>query len=157
MALDVYGRYPTVPEYFGALIRPGVDLARDPKQCCPFHQEDTPSFSYDYRTGRWSCFGACHAHGDVIDMHQRFYKFRTREQAEIDLARRCGVNRVEVKVEKPEDVYISENKVELKKSFLLANALANTTERMVELDEVMSKYPTPENELYNLYVKWSTK
>ena len=78
----VDGRMPTVPEYYEEQINQGVDLIMYPKQCCPFHQENTPSFSYNIATGRWSCFGKCHAHGDVIDMHQRWFHFSTREEAE---------------------------------------------------------------------------
>ncbi len=33
--------------------------------CCPFHQEKTPSFHVDPRTGLWKCFG-CGASGDVF-------------------------------------------------------------------------------------------
>ena len=33
--------------------------------------------------------------------------------------------------------------------------MANTPERWIELDEVMSKYPVSEEELYDLTLKWS--
>lgn len=154
MALDIVGRYPTVPEYYKAFIDSKVDLTNEPKQCCPFHKEDTPSFSYDFRTGRWSCFGACHAHGDVIDMHQRHFKIQSREQAEIDLAKRCRVDRTKLQIETKESIYVNKKKVDLKTAFVKANMLANTPERWVQLDEVMTKYPPSEEELYNLYVEW---
>ncbi|QDP67635.1 MAG: hypothetical protein Tp172MES00d2C118482111_29 [Prokaryotic dsDNA virus sp.] len=38
--------------------------------CCPLHNERTPSF-YVHEDNRWSCFGACSAHGDAIDLYQR--------------------------------------------------------------------------------------
>lgn len=155
MGLDVIGRYPTVPEYYKAFIDPKVDLTEAPKQCCPFHKEDTPSFSYDTRSGRWSCFGACHAHGDAIDMHMRWYRFKSRDQAEDDLAKKCRVDRTKIKIETQDDIYINQKKVDLKTAFMQAKLLANTPERWVELDEVMTKYPPSEDELYNLYVKWS--
>lgn len=36
------------------------------KACCPFHQEDTPSFMVDQARGLWYCFGACKEGGNVI-------------------------------------------------------------------------------------------
>lgn len=56
-----------------AAIRYGVNLTRcgdEFEACCPFHQEDTPSFTI-YRgrdgVGRFYCFG-CGKRGDVIDL-----------------------------------------------------------------------------------------
>ena len=162
MALDIVGRFPTVPEYYKAYINPKVDLTEEPKQCCPFHKEDTPSFSYDYRTGRWSCFGACHAHGDAIDMHMRWYKLKSRQEAERDLAIKYKVDISKQEVEKKEDIFINKERVDLKTVFCLVNKLASSpsdintrADRQVELDEVMSRYPLSEEELYNLYVDWS--
>lgn len=37
---------------------------------CPFHSENTPSFSVDDDRGRWRCWG-CQAHGDALDFLQR--------------------------------------------------------------------------------------
>jgi len=37
---------------------------------CPFHQETTPSFCV-HKDNRWSCFGQCSSHGDVIDYIQK--------------------------------------------------------------------------------------
>lgn len=34
--------------------------------CCPFHTEQTPSFSVDDETGNYHCFG-CGARGDALD------------------------------------------------------------------------------------------
>jgi DNA primase len=155
MALDIVGRYPTVPEYYQEFIDKSVDLTTHPKQCCPFHKEDTPSFSYDFRTGRWSCFGACHTHGDVIDMHQRVFKMQSREKAEEDLARRCRVDRTKLKVETKETIYVNKQRVDLKTAYMKASLLANCPERWDRLDEVMTKYPVPEDELYNLAVEWT--
>lgn len=47
---------------FVQLQRAGVRY----KACCPFHQEDTPSFMVDQARGLWYCFGACHEGGNVI-------------------------------------------------------------------------------------------
>jgi DNA primase len=34
--------------------------------CCPFHQENTPSFKVDPARNTWHCFGACATGGNVI-------------------------------------------------------------------------------------------
>ena len=39
--------------------------------CCPFHEESTPSFSVDPRSGLWYCFGACATGGDQLHFLQR--------------------------------------------------------------------------------------
>jgi len=157
MALNIVGRYPTVVEYYQNYIDKSVNLAESPKQCCPFHGENTPSFSYDPRTGRWSCFGACHAHGDVIDMHMRWYKFKTRQDAEKDLAQKFKVNIAEQKIETKDDVLLNESKIDYSTLFILCCNAANTPDRWVELDEIMSVYPSTEEDLYNLYLRWSSE
>ena len=154
MALEIFGRLPTVPEYFKAYINHNVNLAEEPKQCCPFHHENTPSFSYDGRTGRWSCFGSCHAHGDVVDMHRRWFKIGSREEAEMDLNRICKIKKDSF-ISKKEDSIISRQHIETKAAYLTANIMANTRERWIELDEVMTKYPPSEEELYELTLNWS--
>lgn len=154
----VDGRMPTVPEYYEEQINQGVDLIMYPKQCCPFHQENTPSFSYNIATGRWSCFGKCHAHGDVIDMHQRWFHFSTREEAEKDLRIRYHV---------PKDTYhdivlksnnkqlISEEKIDDNIVYAKAIALADRPERWIELDYEMSKTPFDRNAIEQLINKWT--
>lgn len=42
---------------------------RNKKCCCPFHDEDTPSFIYNSRTGSAHCFGACGRNYDLIDIY----------------------------------------------------------------------------------------
>lgn len=154
MALEVIGRLPTVPEYYKAYIDGKVDLTEEPKQCCPFHHENTPSFSYDGRTGRWSCFGSCHTHGDVIDMHRRWFRMASRDEAERDLNRICRIP-ANVTVGKKEVTLINQQQLETKVAYVKANVMANCVERWIELDEVMSKYPPSEDELYELTLKWS--
>ena len=34
--------------------------------CCPFHEEDTPSFCVRPDQGTWHCFGSCNEGGNVI-------------------------------------------------------------------------------------------
>ena len=45
---------------------------------CPFHQEETPSFTVYIATQRFHCFG-CGASGDVIDFVERFEKCSRQE------------------------------------------------------------------------------
>ena len=152
----IEGRLPTVPEYYKEFIDGTVNLAAEPKQCCPFHSEDTPSFSYDRRTDRWSCFGACHAHGDVIDMHNRVFHFGDRKVAEKDLYQRCKI-KYEPKPEKVGQFNVDKTKVDNNALYVQACSLANTPDRWVELDEVMSKYPFQETEVLGLVWKWTGK
>lgn len=156
----IEGRLPTVPEYYMEYIDKSVDLTSQPKQCCPFHEEDTPSFSYNIRTGRWSCFGKCHAHGDVIDMHKCWFKFDSREAAQTDL---CQKYRVPIKtfeqinLESKRSVILDENKIENEEYYTKACMLANTPERWMELDYEMSKYPFDKYNLMELVYRWTGK
>lgn len=148
---------PTVPEYYRAYIDPNVDLTEVPKQCCPFHKEDTPSFSYDMRTGKWSCFGACHAYGkDVIDMHMRKFRMSSREQAERDLAIKCGV-RAETLTLKQEDIFINPKVTDTKAMIAKLCLFANTPRRWVQLDKVMETIPVNPDDLYNLLIEWDIR
>jgi DNA primase len=45
---------------------------------CPFHQDETPSFTVYIATQRFHCFG-CGANGDVIDFVERFEKCSRQE------------------------------------------------------------------------------
>lgn len=58
--------------------------------CCPFHEEDTPSFSVSASLGLWYCFGACSQGGDQISFLQRLDNLSFFEVLEI-LAARTGV------------------------------------------------------------------
>lgn len=154
MSLRISGRLPSVPEYYREFID-DVDLTDKPKQCCPFHKEDTPSFSYDLRTGKWSCFGSCHAYGkDVVEMHMRWNKFHSREEALRDLSRKYQIP-FENSYVKKEDILVNQNKVNAIVLLSQAKRLANCPERWIELDEVMSEYPVDNDKLYNLVIDWS--
>ena len=153
----VVGRLPTVPEYYQEFINGNVDLLVTPFQCCPFHQEETPSFSYNIPTGRWSCFGKCHAHGDVIEMHRRWFHLNSKEEAEEDLYIRYKVPKPTIreqltKISKKR--LIDEDNVEENSLYAQACMLAKNPERWLELDYVMSKFPVDKNELIALLNKW---
>jgi DNA primase len=65
----------------GAARKAGVKLSqagREWKGCCPFHPDNSPSFTIYADDRRFQCFG-CGAQGDVIDFVMRAYNVKTRE------------------------------------------------------------------------------
>ena len=129
----------TVPEYYKRFINRNVDLTLEPKQCCPFHKEDTPSFSYSPERGTWRCFGACHAGGDVIELHKLNYHLKSREEARASLLSILGIKEeVTFEVKRPEP-----NENEVRKRLLYHKALecARDVDSWLELDYIMSIYP----------------
>src|ERR1700674_2910553 len=56
---------------------------------CPFHQEDTPSFTVHPQTQTWYCFG-CQRHGDVFTFVELIEKTDKRGSLQM-LAERAGV------------------------------------------------------------------
>lgn len=67
------------------------------KALCPFHEEDTPSFSINPRGGYCHCFG-CGAGGDVIAFVMLYFK-KTFWEAVIFLANRGGIPVLELRPE----------------------------------------------------------
>ncbi len=64
----------------GVANRAGVKLQRagnEWKGCCPFHPDNSPSFTIYGGDRRFQCFG-CDAQGDVIDFTMRAYNVRMR-------------------------------------------------------------------------------
>ena len=152
----ILGRLPTVPEYYQEFINNSVNLLDEPKQCCPFHHEVTPSFSYNIETGRWSCFGACHAHGDVIEMHRRNYHYDSYEEAKRSLESMY-------EVDAPDDLrelddfrssYVNQEKVDNEVIYQKALALANCPSRWLQLDQAMSIAPVEYWRLQELINEW---
>lgn len=136
----------SIPEYFTRFINPSVDLNATPKVCCPFHQEDTPSFSYSPEKGIWRCFGACKFGGDVIAMHQKNYRLRNRREAEESLYKLLGYTH------KPtvEPGRADEQAVAFKAAYAKASLVARTVEDWEELDYIMSQYP-PSREMLEVF------
>lgn len=129
----------SIPEYYKRFINGSVDLSIEPKQCCPFHKEDTPSFSYSPERGTWRCFGACHVGGDVIDLHKKNFKLASREEAKLSLMHILGIKEEVTFVrERPEA-----NMEEVRKRSIYRKAVqcAATPEDYEELDYIMSFYP----------------
>lgn len=146
---------PTVAQYYKDFIDAKVDLIKEPKQCCPFHKEKTPSFSYMPQRGVWSCFGACKVRGaDVIKMHQMKFHLNTREEAEESLRSlyKCPKKEETRLIEKR--VVINESDVEYQSLVNRCIMLANTPEKWVELDELMTYYPPEILDLQDLITRW---
>lgn len=152
----ITGRRPSVPEYFMEFVNKSVNLLDEPKQCCPFHSEKTPSFSYNPETGRWSCFGKCHAHGDVVDMHQRIYHLDSRQEAERSLDAIYQVPRMKTLSElSNKKVAISTERVSDEVLYNMALTRANGNPiRQCELDYEMSKYPYERLYIESLINMW---
>lgn len=136
----------TIPDYFSKYINCTVDLEKTPKIQCPFHEEDTPSFSYSAEKGIWRCFGACHDGGDVIALHRRNYKLKNRAEAEKSLYNLLGLNRAPIP-EKREKGVADEVFAKHKAAYAEATLLAKSIDDWLELDYIMSQYPTDNNKL----------
>lgn len=149
----------TVPEYYTKFINQNVNLNETPKVCCPFHQEDTPSFSYHQETGRWRCFGSCKTGGDVIDMHRVNYKLGSRKEAEKSLLSVLGIkeskNTEFSTVTQP--VILNEDEIELNRIYHLCKMYADRPERWLDMDYAMSVYPVDVMRLKELLSKWGIK
>jgi hypothetical protein len=149
----------TVPEYYTKFISSKVNLEQEPKQCCPFHKEDTPSFSYMDYSGRWRCFGSCKTGGDVIDLHRMNYKLKDRKQAEESLHSVLGIpmHKVTSIESLTEVVVINEDNAELDRMYHLGLLYAKSPDRWVEMDYVMSIYPVDVVRLKDMLSEWGVK
>ena len=138
----IIGRLPTIPEYYREYINKQVDLESEPKQCCPFHNEDTPSFSYSADKGVWRCFGSCHCGGDVIALHKKNYGFKSVDEAKRSLYELYSV-KDEIDFNQAENMISAVNTDTVEKMLLYNKALliANDVDKWLELDYIMSKYP----------------
>ena len=155
MPASIEGRMPTIPEYYKDFIDQSVDLALEPKQCCPFHKEDTPSFSYSREKKVWRCFGACKCGGDVIALHQKNYHLHSREDAKRSLVSLYHIYvPKESFVQRKSEVAVDQNRVEMEVKLNALILKANTVERWLELDYVMSRYPVELQDLQDLLSSW---
>lgn len=141
----------SIPQYYADYISPTTDLAAEPKQCCPFHKEDTPSFSYSAERQLWRCFGSCKTGGDVIELHRMNRKLPTREEAIDSLAAILGIKEEDYySFESPAEPGLSETRKEMIRLQRLLELRAHTPEQWVELDEAMSFYETVPEKLERL-------
>lgn len=146
----------TIPEYFKLYINSNLDLTdytvddlgrryRPGLICCPFHKEDTPSFSYDAKRGMWRCFGRCHTGGDVIRLHQVNRHLASYTEAMNSLADILHIKRTEVDFHEP--VYTFNPLIaKLNSLRTQAESYAKSIDDWIELDYINTKY-LPANEL----------
>ena len=71
------------------LVEEFVPLSADGVGKCPFHEDETPSFSVNDKENYWNCFSGCGG-GSVIDFWMKLHDTDFKE-ATIDLAERLGV------------------------------------------------------------------
>jgi len=158
MFTDVIGRLPTIPEYFRQHINKDVDLESEPKQFCPFHEDkDSPSFSYSRERSVWRCFGGCKCGGDVIELHRKNFKFKSRKDAETSLKGIYQVYEDKVQNLEQEEVLINPEKIEFESVYQKALIMATNPKRWLELDYTMSIYPVEAVSLKDLIEKWENE
>ena len=149
-------RLPTIPEYYKKYINPNVDLEETRSICCPFHKEDTPSFSYSAELKRWRCFGSCKVGGDVIKLHQVNYKLKDKKEALASLKELYGI------VDTPSTilnsgaiVYVDEARME---NMTLYNQCVQKARedisKALELDYLMSLSDRSTTDFKDLLEKW---
>lgn len=146
-----------IPEYYAKFVVPGVDLRVDPKQPCPFHHEQSgKSFSYSIEKDYFSCFGACKCFGgDVVKMHMLHRGIKSRGEGERSYKILCGVNPDVVKLDlRKREVQVNEDEVTYRATYAEAVRKATTPERWLELDYILSQYPTRTADLEVLLNKW---
>ena len=136
----------TVAQYFKQYINPKINLEETPSICCPFHKEDTPSFSYSKEKKIWRCWGACKVGGDVINLHKKAYKLKTREDAIASLALLLKLDSDEVVLVERE-VKTDEDLVEYRVAYAKALAIADKARTAswdiaatLELDYIMTQH-----------------
>lgn len=88
--------------------------------CCPFHNEDTPSFSVSANKQMFHCFG-CGVSGNVYTFLMKYENYSFPEAVKV-LAERCGVKLPEVE-------YTEEQK-----------KLMNRKQRLLDLNREAAKY-----------------
>jgi DNA primase catalytic core len=89
-------------ELAAVLAERGIETRRKGKSLvasCPFHEEETPSFTVTPSKGLFHCFG-CGASGDVIGFVSKYDKVSFKEAVET-LAQRAGLSIEKVMEEKP--------------------------------------------------------
>ena len=146
----------TVPQYYTKFIDNKINLNETNKVCCPFHKEDTPSFSFNSNTGKWRCFGSCKTGGDVIDLHRMNYKLKNRTEAEKSICDVLGIpiHKITSIDYLNEIVLIDEESAELDRVYNICLLYSNSIDRWLDMDYVMSIYPTDILRLKELLVKW---
>lgn len=150
----------TIPSYFKSDINQSIDLTkpfigkdgtsyRPGMIPCPFHKEDTPSFSYDARRGIWRCFGKCHCGGDVIRLHQVNRHLVSYDKATDELAKRLHIDITAVDFNEVE-LYVDVKLAKLKSLQVQAESYATNINDVIELDYIRTKYVSVEEQTADL-------
>lgn len=82
-AIDLLNDQIPLVDYYNDYVDSSVDIESSRRDCCPIHDEDSPSFHYFSDTKRFHCFG-CGASGKTVDLHLALKK---REYPEFSLIR----------------------------------------------------------------------
>lgn len=128
-----------IPDYFMRFVDKNINLNVENKICCPFHGEDTPSFSYSPDKGVWACFGACKTGGDVINAHKKNKGFHTREQAIISLAELLKIDRKSLGLVAPDyEKSINMQAAKYKSLCTIADNMCRGVSDWAELDYTLS-------------------
>ena len=140
-----------VPTYFKKYINSEIDLTASPSICCPFHAEDTPSFSYKESSDIWRCWGKCHVGGNVIKLHQKNNNMLSYEEAILSLAAIYKITDDTTDVEMLEEIMTTKEEeddleVELKVLLSSCERILSNKDKCL-LDDIMS-YDIPIKELY---------
>lgn len=154
---DVRNQLPTIPEYYMRFLGK-EDLNVVKSVCCPFHNEQTPSFVYNAERGTCRCYGKCGTGGDVVKLHQMNKRFTTYEEALEDLCFIYGVQyKVNLQREMNKTGTIETENNEKGRLISKLNVRANTVDRYLQLDYVVSKYPINLDELKDLMEEWKSE
>lgn len=132
---------PSIPEYYKRYVNKDVDLDNYPHQPCPFHGE-THGKSFSYKDGIWSCFGACHVYAaDVIELHRRNYKIKTREEAELSLRKMYNLPLLQIPTFEKKEIVVEPEYVHRMAIYNRALQLATSIDAWLDLDYIVSKVP----------------
>ena len=145
---NLLDKLPDIPTYFSMYVDRNIDLNTQRSIPCPFHNETHgKSFSYTPMLKKWRCWGACHAGGDVIDLHRLNYKLHSREEAQASLCSIFGIeNEIDTSFEREQINYDAKD-VYRRRLYSLAVSLAKNPDEWEELDYILSKAPFDEKEL----------
>lgn len=162
LARDVLISKITIPDYYMDNVDEDKDLWVYNKDCCPLHDESSPSFFYVEDKNMFHCFG-CGKGGSVVELHfhlqHRLNERYTKSRAVMDLAKMYNVeipnlfktpkltenksltSRKKLAFKKPEDLRKPRKKVETDFSKeLLANrkviGVENWKSLLDEMDEI---------------------
>jgi len=118
-----------IVEYIGSVIeikKVGASF----KACCPFHSEDTPSFSISPSKQIWKCFGGCGG-GDILDFIEKYNKVSNVDA--INILRRYTNNEAPAynQHQRPQPTYTHKKEVEPKAPDEIQSKLNNIAKALI--------------------------